>query len=420
MTLIKSTSIYTISKLLNQAIPFLLLPILTKYLTPTDYGTISIFNTIFAFLIIFISLGIPSLVGVEFAKKNKNEFIIFITNSLFLIFLSTVFLFTILFLFNKDLSEILKLSPFWLICILIMSFFKVLFNIYLIILRFENKIIMNVSFELSQLLINIIFSLSLIIIFSMNWEGRAIGILISVLLLGILSTYKLYFFYFNSKYISLKNIKEIIKFSLPIIPHNLAMWVRGGFDIILITYLLNEHYAGIYSLGFQLATIIGIIGSSIIGAITPYLYEKMKNDSENKNIVVITYIFFIFIFVTTLIVNLFYNWVIPVYLNKEYIEVIDIISLLLYANIFLSMYYIISIYFFYEKKTYLLSKLTVGISILHVIISFILIEMIGIRGAAIAIFITYLLSFIIIFKLSYKVYPMPWLLKKEGKLNVEK
>lgn len=414
MTLFKSTSIYTISKLINQAIPFLLLPILTNYLTPGDYGIISIFNTTLAFLIIFISLGIPSLVGVELVKKSKKEFSIFITNSLILSMSIAIIISLILLIFGEQISRLINLNIEWLFLVVLISLFKIFFNIYLIILRFENRIILNVTLELLQVLINVFFSLLFIIVLLMSWEGRAIGITIASILFGMISIYKFYFTYFKKQYIAIIHMKEILKFSTPIIPHHIAIWVRGGFDIILITTLLNSTQAGIYSIGFQLSAIVGLFASSFLSAFTPYLYHKLQknSESERKNIVFISYIFFASMLLISFIVAMLYNWLIPIYIDAKYSEVNDIIYILLLANAFLGMYYIVSTYIFYEKKTYLLSKITIIISFFHVLISFILINFIGIKGAAIAILITYLISFIAVWSLSNKIYPMPWFIKK--------
>ena len=38
--LLRQASVYTISNLVAKAIPFLLLPVLTRFLTPTDYGIV--------------------------------------------------------------------------------------------------------------------------------------------------------------------------------------------------------------------------------------------------------------------------------------------------------------------------------------------------------------------------------------------
>jgi O-antigen/teichoic acid export membrane protein len=55
--LFKNTFIYTLLQLVNSGIPFLLLPVLTRYLTPEDYGMIATYNTFVGVLSIFVWLS---------------------------------------------------------------------------------------------------------------------------------------------------------------------------------------------------------------------------------------------------------------------------------------------------------------------------------------------------------------------------
>ena len=57
--LLRSTCIYGVFTLVNHAIPFLLIPLLTRYLSPTDYGYVSVFA-------IISNIAAP-LIGINFA-----------------------------------------------------------------------------------------------------------------------------------------------------------------------------------------------------------------------------------------------------------------------------------------------------------------------------------------------------------------
>lgn len=49
-SLFRSAGIYTITQMINSAIPFLLMPVLTRYLTPTDYGIVAMFGVLLSFV----------------------------------------------------------------------------------------------------------------------------------------------------------------------------------------------------------------------------------------------------------------------------------------------------------------------------------------------------------------------------------
>ena len=97
MNLGKSLSIYTIASLLNASIPFLLLPILTAYLTTEEYGLLSIIQIFIIFTLPFISINISSKLQIEYHHLDKNEFAILV-NSILIIPIMTILLVIIFFI----------------------------------------------------------------------------------------------------------------------------------------------------------------------------------------------------------------------------------------------------------------------------------------------------------------------------------
>jgi len=63
--LFKNSLVYTGTNVINKAIPFFLLPIMTRYLTPTDYGIVATFNVLLAVNVLRYLL--------EYSKKLKED-----------------------------------------------------------------------------------------------------------------------------------------------------------------------------------------------------------------------------------------------------------------------------------------------------------------------------------------------------------
>ena len=64
--LFKNTFIYTGTNVINKAIPFFLLPIMTRYLTPIDYGIVATFNVLLAVMVVFVGLSMHGAINVNF------------------------------------------------------------------------------------------------------------------------------------------------------------------------------------------------------------------------------------------------------------------------------------------------------------------------------------------------------------------
>lgn len=69
----KSTSVYFLANILNAVIPFLLLPILTRYLSVEEYGQIAMFQLLIGGLAGFVGLNTVGAAGRKFYDKNISK-----------------------------------------------------------------------------------------------------------------------------------------------------------------------------------------------------------------------------------------------------------------------------------------------------------------------------------------------------------
>jgi O-antigen/teichoic acid export membrane protein len=73
-SLFQSAGIYTAAHLLTASVPFLLLPILTRYLTPADYGIVAMFQVILGIVSALIGLSIHGAIGRQYFEKDTIDF----------------------------------------------------------------------------------------------------------------------------------------------------------------------------------------------------------------------------------------------------------------------------------------------------------------------------------------------------------
>jgi len=123
-SLIKASGVYSLASLLNSAIPFLLLPILTHYLNPEEYGIISMFGLLQSIVGVFSGLSIYGAVQREYFHLNGNEYKEYVGNCIVILFLSTVLVTILIYLFSGFIEEIssIKKDLFWII--ILISFYQ--------------------------------------------------------------------------------------------------------------------------------------------------------------------------------------------------------------------------------------------------------------------------------------------------------
>ena len=65
--------IYLFSNILNAVVPFILLPILTRYLTPEEYGEVAIFQTLLGLLGAFVGMTFVGAANRKFYDSNLEK-----------------------------------------------------------------------------------------------------------------------------------------------------------------------------------------------------------------------------------------------------------------------------------------------------------------------------------------------------------
>lgn len=72
-TLLAGTTVYLVANILNAIIPFALLPVLTRYLSPEEYGQVAMFQTLLGALMAFIGLSMQGAAGRKFYDGSLGK-----------------------------------------------------------------------------------------------------------------------------------------------------------------------------------------------------------------------------------------------------------------------------------------------------------------------------------------------------------
>ena len=411
--LFKSTFIYVLTEIINKAVPFLLLPILTVYLSPSDYGVVATYGAFTAILGVFIHLSLVGAVNVNFFKFSKEDLKIYIVNVLLIVFVSAIFVLGFIYLFQNQLGLKLEIPSVWLFVGLVVVVAQFITTLNLGLWQVEQQPRSFSIYQITLMLTNTSMVLILVIGFGMEWRGQLIGQAIATVLFALLSFRFIYRrgylqFTFNKGY-----IKDALKFGVPLIPHALSGWFRTGVDRIFLTMLMGSSATGIYFVGYQFGLIIGIIAVAFNQAYSPYLYRKLNNITlEDKlKLVKFTYAYFAGILLFAGVVSLIMPWVITHFLNERYLDSKEVIPWIAFGYAFQGMYFMVVNYIFYVKKTYGLAAITFFSGLIHVALSYFLIQQSGSIGAAQATTISFFMVFIFVWILSARIYEMPWRLK---------
>lgn len=409
--LFKDSFIYIFTDIVNKAIPFVLLPILTFYLTPDDYGIIATFNSLVGMLGIFIGLSVQGAISVNYYKLNKENLAQYVGNIIYIL-LGSFFLTLVVLTLLKDIILIkIGLEYTWLIVAAVMSLASFIIIINLSLWLVEQKPNKYGGYEILESLLKFGLSIYFVVVLLMTWKGRIFGMLIASIISALISIFILN----KRNYINMKwhrpYIKDALNFGIPLMPHQLSFWLRSGAIILLLAYLVGKKETGLYNVGTQFIIPIGVLTAAFNKAWAPYLYRKLTDSPTLQNkrkIVKFTYLYFIGVIILALLLSLIIPLVIDYLLEKSYGSASIYILYLALASAFQGMYLMVVNYIFYVKKTKYLAYITFIVSVINIILAYIFIVSNGSIGAVQAKVITSFINFLLVWYYSNISYEMPW------------
>ena len=198
-SLIKNTSIYALGDIIPRLLSFISLPILTRYLSPSDYGIVNYVNTLNTFLLAlgFLSINTYYLVFYYRCKNSQEQKKLLGNLSSFVILFNAV-LVLFLLLFGKYIFSAFgsKIAFFPYLVIGVLSNF---FNIFSILpsalYRLLEKPLPLTILRIFEGIITLIVSLVLVICF----HYTALGVLYATLTVNFI--YAFIFLYISRKHI---------------------------------------------------------------------------------------------------------------------------------------------------------------------------------------------------------------------------
>jgi O-antigen/teichoic acid export membrane protein len=406
----KNSVIYIFFEALNKVLPFILLPILTYYLAPADLGLVAEFVSLIGILAVFTGLTVHGAVNVAYFKLDRQAISSYIFNAIVILVGSTCIVLMVSVFGASIFQQYFHLPVNWLYVAVVVAALKFVTTINLVLWQAEKKPLQYGAYQSLQITLNFLLTILFVVIMGLGWEGRVTGHVMAVGFFAIISIVVLARRGFLNVSFNVEQIKDALKFGVPLIPHQLSAWVFFGFNILLISTMLGKESAGIFNISMQLAMVMYLITESANRSLQPYLYEKLGNidESGKKRIVKYTYLGFLLAAIVGVFVWMGSVIIIEYVIDDRYHEAAQYIFLLVISHVVNGFYFFVSNYIFYEKKTHYLSLLTFLAAIVHLIAAYSLIKPLGLKGVALASVISSTFYFISVWWLSVKVFPLPW------------
>jgi O-antigen/teichoic acid export membrane protein len=384
---------------LNKIIPFLLLPVITRILPDASaYGIFSMYTLVIGFGTPFAILGLYDAMFREYFEKDDLQYKYDVTTTAQrIILLSSLVISIILVLLNRIISNLLfGETTFGNIIIFagIGIFLGANKSPIQAPTRMENQ---RKVFVVSGLLDSIVtYGLSLILIYlGLSYYGLIYSNVITSLVMVVFFWMRNRDYFLKGRF-NKKIAKELFIIGLPLLPTFLIYWVYSSIDKIMITNILGTLELGIYSIGAKLAQISQLVYAAFSGGYAYFKYSTMKDtDQVSMNSRLFEYLGVISFSVFVLIFP-FFKLLFQLLFEGSYQQGYIVMPYLFLSPLLLMLFQVVGSQFILVKKSYLTSiSLAIG-ALINTILNFVLINAIGIEGAAIATLIGFIISLLMV------------------------
>ena len=418
--LAKHVSTYTLGNVLSKVVGFLMIPLYTRYLTPADYGLLELLTLTSSVLSMLIGLRLSSAL-VRFYSESadeakRNTLVATIVGLMLLMSTGSA---ALLSLGSPLVSQAVlgdREHGIHFVFVFISLAFELLLSVGYTYLRVVEKSGLYVAVSLAQLALGL--SLNILFIAGMQWGVW--GILTSMVLSNGLIALLLLIYTLRrvGLKIRLDDVPRLMRFTLPLIPAGLLIFVLNMGDRFLLGRLTSLDAVGLYSLGYKFGMILSVfVGEPFILAWTVRRVDIYKNRSDRDLIFARVPTYFVAaLSFAGLGISMFAPEMLRLVATPEFWPAASVVPWVVIGYAFYILYFVADFGFFIHSKTLWYPVISGSSAAVNVLLNLILIPRFGVLGAAITTAISFFVCLAITYFASQKYHPIHYEFGRMAKL----
>lgn len=400
---VKASFWFLICSFLQKGIAMITTPIFTRILSTQEYGQFSVFNSWMSIITPIVCLNLYSGIysqGLVKFEKDRSKF----SSSLQGLALTLVTLWTGIYLVTCSFwNDLFSLTTVQMVCMLILIWTSAAYNFWAVDQRVDFKYRKQVVLTLLMSTIQP----SVCIWFILNSDDKVTARIVGMTVVHIA-------LYLGTFIVQMARGKQFFskhywmyasKFNIPLLPHYLSMTVLSSSDRIMISNMVGNEKAGIYSLAYSISQIMTMFNTALLQTIEPWIYRKLK-DKKVYDIAHVAYPCFILIAVLNLLLIIFAPEIVTIFAPREYQEAIWCIPAVALSVFFTFLYTFFATFEFYYEKTKYIAVATMGGAVLNIVLNYIFINLFGYMAAAYTTLFSYILYAVLHYYFMHRICKM--------------
>ena len=401
--------IYTIANILNRVFPFLLLPLLTRYLTPAEYGMYVLFQVLLNFLLPFIGFNAEAAASRAYFTLEGAELDRYLSTALALIAATTVVLFAVALLAGGPLGHALEFPGQWLPVVVLVAATESIKAIQLAVWQVQQRARAYATLTAVQTAVRFITVLCALLFARQKLVAVIWCYALTLFAFGLLSLFYLWRDAHVRVRLDRSHAAALLRYGLPLVPHRVAGWLMGMADRVVITRFVGLAEMGVYSLGYSLGATVGMVQDALNRAWVPFFFEWLKRGDEQSRSRIGQFILAYSIGVLALaaLVTVIAPVLFPLF-GPRFAAARVFVIFIAFSSALNGIYKMAGNFLFFTERTYLLSSITIAVGLLSIGINVALVSHFGVIGAGYSAVIAQALLCISVFSVTRRLFSIPW------------
>lgn len=431
MNLIKKlaseTALYGLSSIVGRFLNYLLVPLYTRALLPGEYGAVSEFYAFSGFLIVLIGFRMESAFF-RFGTEKAGRDAAFSTAFRTLFFTATLFLGLVL-VFSQNIADLLQYPghPEYVRWFGIIIAFDALSELPFARLRIEERPRRFVFIKLLGIALtiglNLFFLLLCPFLFKNGWgmiekiysPANQVGY---IFLSNVISSVAVFLLLLPhsgglSKKFDPVLWKKMLVYCGPLVVVGFAGIINEMLDRAMMPHLLpgtiaeNRAQLGIYAANYKLAMLISIFTQAYRYAAEPFFFRQAK-DKNAPQVMADACRFFTLAASAAMLAVLLFLPVVKGFIDERYHSGLFVVPILLLANVFLGIFYNVSVWYRLKDKTGTGARISLVGAAITIVLNLLLVPKMGFVGAAWATLVCYVFMAVATGLIGQKYLPVPY------------
>jgi len=387
---------------------FLLLPLYTRFLTPDDYGLLSITATLTMVFSMVAGLSLDASIAVLYFKLDSMSFRNLLLNVTVGLIVFPVLVLGILELFGSRGSLNFFPNAAWdpyLRSAVWIGYFSIFPNLLLGLLRAQRKANWFAFVSVLMFVLQTILISYFVILRGQGAYGSLLGQLVSGIVFAIVSIGVLLHSCrpLVSAISGRSDLRLAVSISIGYFPHILSMWALNVSDRWVLGYSVSPADLGIYSLAYTIGMLVHLGGISLISAFSPVYFSDSKDELFRKRLKTFINGYILLHSASTLAVSLFATDILRVMTRPQFYAAAEYVPIIAFGYwFFVSIYQLCLTVLENEKKPYLTLFITVPAAVVNIVLNIYFVPKYGIVSAAVSTLVAFALMALLSLAISRK------------------